>query len=152
MNEALTIVLSLFGLAVAAVGAVTGLVFLYGWLRNKKQGYPNETLIEAAVLPYIYNAIMAAYKASEAVMDATGDRLQGLDKAKIAAAIYAVVPESLELNVFGRSVHVPVKQMVPPEKFEALIQRAFDEFTSWYQETFDKWGDAVLEHLGDPVG
>ncbi|NIV33103.1 MAG: hypothetical protein GWN58_27740 [Anaerolineae bacterium] len=128
------------------------MTFLFSWLRRKEQGYPNEALIEAAVLPYIQRAILAAYKASEAVMDGTGERLHGLDKAKIAAAVYAAIPASVRLNLGGYQLDIPVGKLVTLAQFEVFVERVFADFLEWYEGSFDRWGDAVLEHLGEPMG
>ena len=147
MKETLVAIASLFGLLAGSVGLVTGAALLYSWFKRKEQGYPNEAIIEAAILPYIQKAILAAYKASEAVMDETGERLHGIDKARLAGLVYAMLPAYLSINVGGYEVRIPIKQMFPQERFEDLVEKVFNDFLVWYGEKFDEWGDLIQDEL-----
>ena len=147
--DGLTVVGSLFGLLAALVGIVTLTAILYYRLKTKDQGYPNEAIIEAAILPYVYRAILGAYKASEAVADATGDRLHGIDKAKVAAGVWAVIPDDLVVNIVGYRLVIPVKRLLTEEQFALLVDKAFTGFEVWFEQTFQKWGDLVLDKIGE---
>ena len=80
-------------------------------------------------------------------MDEVGMRLDGLNKAKIARAVWGMLPEALQINVGGYLVAIPVKQLVSEDQFGALVQRAFDEFTEFYEGKFEGWGDLIKERL-----
>ena len=112
------------------IAAVAG-VYLYKYLKSGVQGYPGEEALEKALLPYLYNAIMFAYKASEAAIDASQERLDGIDKKMLADAVYNMLPEFLYIG----TVAVPLnflKTVVTRERFSELVQLAFDEFMRFY--------------------
>lgn len=129
----------LWTVAVAVIvllAAVMGGVYLLPWLARKIQGYPREEEIEAALLPVLYQAICTAYKLSERAVDELGVRMQGVDKAVIAATVYEALPD-------------PVQTFVSPEQWTGLVDKAFAEFLEFYQEVaghlegeFNDWADA----------
>ncbi len=117
------------------------LVVLYPKLKGETQGYPLEALIEPLLLPIIYEAICAAYRVSEKALDEVGDRLKGLDKKVIADSVYAMLPD----EIGGRDVTV-IKSVISRERFQQLVQDAFDRFDRFYKthrehfdEQFEKW-------------
>jgi len=130
----------LLGIALSA-GIFALLVWLYPKLRAEKQGYPLEAQIEAALLPIIFEAICAAYRLSEAAVDAGMDRIRGADKKAIADTVYALLPD--KVGDFDLSL---VKAIITRERFEVLVQDAFDRFDRFYiehkshfDEEFEKW-------------
>jgi hypothetical protein len=131
------------GLAVSS-GIFALLVVLYPKLKGETQGYPLEAVIEPLLLPIIYEAICAAYRMSEQAMDDIGDRIRGLDKKAIADSVYAMLPD----EIGGHDITV-IKAVISQERFEQLVQNAFDRFDRFYQthrthfdEQFEKWKGA----------
>jgi hypothetical protein len=128
------------GIAVASGLFALGVV-LYPKLKMERQGYPFEAAIEAALLPLIFQGVCAAYRLSEQGVDDLHQRIQGADKKKIADSIYRMLPEQV-----GNYDLALVKRIVPPERFEQLVQDAFDRFDRFYVEhqahfgeLFEKW-------------
>jgi hypothetical protein len=128
------------GLAVSS-GVFALLVVLYPKLKGETQGYPMEAIVEPLLLPIIYEAICAAYRISEQAMDEIGERVRGLDKKAIADTVYAMLPD----EIAGYEITV-IKAIVSQERFEQLVQDAFDRFDSFYKthrdhfdEQFEEW-------------
>ena len=130
---------------VAGIAAVVGLVSLWLWLRDNKQGYPNEEAIEEALAPLFHYAIMAAYKASEFVIDSTQRRLIGLDKRMLALTVYDAIPSVVMVGKVPVPVSV-IKEMIPRDRFAELVQGAFDKFIAFYEDAEDRFRDQ-LEYL-----
>lgn len=128
------------GIAVSSGLFALGVV-LYPRLKREEQRYPLEAAVEAALLPIIYEGICAAYRISEKSVDELRQRIQGADKKKIADSIYQMLPDRIgdyELSL--------VKYAVSEERFEQLVQDAFDRFDRFfvehqthYDELFEKW-------------
>jgi hypothetical protein len=123
-----TWILFFAGLALASALFALG-VALYPQLRDRTQGYPFEAAIEAALLPLIFDGICAAYRLSEQGVDDLERRLQGADKKKIADSIYSMLPD--QVGKFDISL---VKRVVSKERFEQLVQDAFDRFDRFFLE------------------
>jgi len=128
------------GLA-AASGIFALLVVLYPKLKGETQGYPLEAIVEPLLLPIIYEAICAAYRMSEQAMDEIGDRIKGLDKKAVADSVYAMLPDRI-----GDHDLTVVKAVVSQERFQQLVQDAFDRFDRFYKthrghfdEQFEGW-------------
>jgi hypothetical protein len=128
------------GIAVSSGLFALGVV-LYPKLKREKQGYPLEAAIEAALLPIIYEGICAAYRMSEKSVDEFRQRIKGADKKKIADSIYRMMPDKIGDYDLGL-----VKYLVTPERFEQLVQDAFDRFDRFFveheahfDELFEKW-------------
>lgn len=130
-------------LAIIILGTIAGafslfiiLVLLYNWLQSKRQGYPLEAKIEAALLPLIFYGICSAYRLGERAVDEGYERLRGADKKLIADSIYAMLPDKI-----GNFDLTLVKTLVTRERFRQLVQNAFDSFDRFYVEHkahFDK--------------
>jgi hypothetical protein len=136
------------------IGVTVGLVYLYKWLREDVQGYPNEAEIEGVILPYVAKAIMMAYKASEQLIDAGQERLRGIDKKKLADAAYDMLPNMIYVPVGGNVIPIPihiVKQLISKERFAGLVQYYFDEFMAWYDRVQDAYAVEISEILGESV-
>lgn len=128
------------GIAVTSGLFALGVV-LYPRLKREQQGYPLEAAIEAALLPVIYDGICAAYRMSERSMDELRQRIKGADKKKIADSIYRMLPE--QVGSFDLSL---VKHVITQERFEQLVQDAFDRFDRFFVEhqahfdqLFEQW-------------
>ncbi len=123
------------GIAVTCALFALGII-LYPKIKNEKQGYPFEAEIEAALLPIIFQGISAAYRLSEQGVDELQLRIKGADKKKIAESIYSMLPE--KIGNFDLSL---IKRIVPRERFEQLVQDAFDRFDRFFiehQQHFDQ--------------
>ena len=97
--------------------------------------------IEATLLPIIFQGICSAYRLSEKSVDDIHQRIKGVDKKKIADSIYGMLPE--KIGVFEV---VLVKRIVSRERFEQLVQNAFDgsdrffiEHQAHFDDLFEKW-------------
>ena len=128
------------GIAVTSALFALGVV-LYPKLKNEKQGYPFEAEIEAALLPVIFQGVSAAYRRSERGVDEVHKRIQGADKKPIADSLYRMLPEKV-----GNFDLVLIKRVVSQERFEQLVQDAFDRFDRFFVEhqqhfdsLFEKW-------------
>jgi hypothetical protein len=128
------------GIAVSSGLFALGVV-LYPKLKQETQGYPLEAAIEAALLPIIYEGICAAYRMSEKSVDEFRQRIKGADKKKIADSIYRMLPDKIGDYDLGL-----VKYLVAQERFEQLVQDAFDRFDRFFveheahfDELFEKW-------------
>ncbi len=130
----------LVGIAVTSGLFALGVV-LYPKLKTEKQGYPFEAAIEAALLPIIFEGICAAYRLSENGVDELHQRIKGADKKKIADSIYRMLPE--KVGDFDLAL---IKRIVPEDRFEQLVQNAFDRFDRFFighqkhfDDLFEKW-------------
>ncbi len=133
-------VMLLVGVAVASALFALGVV-VYPKLKSQRQNYPFEAEIEAALLPLIFNGICSAYRLSEKGVDEIHCRLRSVDKKEIAKTVYRMLPDKIgtfELNL--------VKRVVSQERFETLVQNAFDNFDRFFIEhqthfddLFEKW-------------
>ena len=121
-------VMLLVGVAVSSGLFALGIV-LFPKLAKEKQGYPLEAQIEAALLPYVFNAISIAYKTSERAVDDVQTRIKGVDKAAIAKEVYKMLPD----QVGGHDLTL-VKTIIGPERFDQLVQDAFNRFERFFVE------------------
>ena len=128
------------GIAVSCGLLALGVV-LYPKLKREEQGYPMEAAIEAALLPLVYEGICSAYRMSEQSMDELRERIKGADKKKIADSIYRMLPD--RVGDYDISL---VKNLVSEERFERLVQDAFDRFDRFFLEhqghfdqLFEQW-------------
>jgi len=140
-------VMLLVGIAVASGLFALGIVFLPR-LAGEKQGYPLEAQIEAALLPYLFNAIAIAYKTSERAVDDLETRLKGQDKAAIAQEVYKLLPD----QIGGHEITL-IKSLIPPERFTQLVQDAFDRFDRFaleHQTRFDELYEAWKQENQPP--
>ena len=128
------------GIGVSAGLLALGVV-LYPKLKREEQGYPMEAAIEAALLPVIFEGLCAAYRMSEKGVDELQKRIQGADKKKIADSIYSMLPDTV--GTYDLSL---VKNAIPEERFEQLVQDGFDRFDRFFvqhqahfDELFEQW-------------
>jgi hypothetical protein len=128
------------GIALSAGLFALGVV-LYPKLKREEQGYPLEAAIEAALLPIIFEGICAAYRMSEKGVDELHQRIQGADKKKMADSIYRMLPD--KIGDYDLSL---IKSLVAEERFEQLVQDAFDRFDRFFvqhqghfDELFEQW-------------
>jgi hypothetical protein len=134
------------GIAFLAGAISVGLVRLVRWLQSGEQGYPGEREMEEALLPFIIQGILAAYKISEGAVDQFKQRLHGVDKAEIAERVYDLLPDQISVG----KVVIPIgwiKQVVPEERFAELVQLAFEEGMGAFEGLWELYRD----QLGDLV-
>ena len=141
------------GLVALVVGAILALVALvqagtklYQWLKVNEQGYPHEDVIEEALLPYLYEAIMVAYRGSEHLMDAASERLHGADKAAIAQLVYDFLPDTVAL--VGVSWHW--KKFVSRDEFADKLEARFVRFADLWDQAQEGILKAILPEGGLP--
>jgi hypothetical protein len=134
------LVMLLVGVAIASALFAVGVV-VYPKLKSQRQNYPFEAQIEAALLPLIFNGLCAAYRLSEKGVDEMHCRLKGLDKKNVAKTVYRMLPDKV-----GDFELTLVKKVVTQERFETLVQNAFDNFDRFFVEhqahfddLFEKW-------------
>jgi len=137
----------LIGLIVGIFLTVGG-VIAYRELKDKKQGYPYEQRIEEALLPYVYRAIMFAYKTSEARMDEFQERLHAVPKHLIAVKMYEMLPEKIQVGNYLVDIAF-VKAIVSQEKFERILVSVFNTFANWYESAWDTYIGLLLEQLDE---
>jgi hypothetical protein len=116
-------------------------VVLYSRFKGDGSGSVFEAAVEAALLPLIYQGICSAYRVNEMSLEQLKQKIQGADKKAIADSIYAMLPEKI-----GNFDLIIIKRIVPQQRFEQLVQNAFDRFDRFYVEhqkhfddLFEKW-------------
>jgi hypothetical protein len=109
--------LLLFGVALIV------LVLLYKEIKRK----PELDFLK----PYIFQAIVAAYKVSETNADKFGARLDGEDKAVVAKLAYTHLPQ--------------IHALVTEEQFMLLVEPMLAEATSLYRRKQDALEQAFFE-------
>lgn len=137
------LIVALIAFVVGVVVAV-GIAVLVKFLASGEQGYPMEGVIEAAIIPFLYNAIMLAFKESEASFDKFGQILDGVDKKILADKVYNLLPEHLKVGQYMVPLAF-IKSVITEERFAMMVQQAYDGFSAWYNETWEKYGDELRE-------
>lgn len=136
MNEWISLLLGIvIGGGLFALG-----IKYFPQLARQKQNYPFEDEIESALLPYIFNAIASAYKVSEQAVDEVQTRLRGADKARIAGAVYEMLPD----QIAGRDISA-IKDSLGEERFAELVENSyqrFDQFFDQHRQRFDQLYEA----------
>jgi len=82
--------------------------------------------------PYLFQAIVAAYKVSETSVDRFGARLAGEDKAAVARLAYTHLPPTMQT-------------WVTEEQFMLLVEPMLAEATSLYRQKQDALEQAFFE-------
>ncbi len=99
--------------------------------------------LEAALQPFIFEAIMAAYRLSEKTVDQGYERLKGADKKALADSVYKLLPDRI-----GDHDITFVKSLVTRERFEVLVQNAFDQFDQFYVVHHAHFDDEFQDFIG----
>ena len=118
----------LIGVAVTAALVALGVV-LYPKLKAAQPSSALEAAVEAALMPIIYQGICAAFRLNELSLNQLHQAIGGANKKQIADSIYAMLPDKvgdLDLSL--------VKRIVNQERFEQLVQDAFNRFDRFYVE------------------
>ena len=127
------------GIAVSGALAALLLVLAPQW-RLAGEG-KLRAAIESALQPFIAHAIMAAYRLGESRVDAGSRNLSGATKKELADSTYRLLPDHL-----GGFDLTTVKSLVPQERFQVLVQDAFDRFDRYYLLHHAHF-DAAFKHL-----
>jgi len=142
-----TVVLNVTSLAVSTILSfviIIAGISLYRLLNKEDNGYIYEDEIEAALLPIIYQAIGAAYKTSEKAIDEIQERLDGVDKKKIADAVYEILPDYV--GPFPLAI---VKAIVSQSKFEVLVDLAFNGIDNLIEKNQTHFDDLYQEWVDE---
>jgi hypothetical protein len=83
-------------------------------------------------LPYLFQAICVAFKASQEMAAAGEEVLDGVSKNAIADSVYDLLPATIGGVPVGL-----IKTFVSRERFEELVQTAYDKF----DENLHAWQD-----------
>lgn len=110
------------------------LTLVYEWLSSKKQEYFLEEQIEAALLPYIHSLIVAAFEETFESVETIEERIEALDKAKLAAKIYDLLPET----ILGYDIAF-VQTIFTEEQFLEMFYNAYDSAKEYYVGHKDKF-------------
>ncbi len=135
--------LSLLTLIVISLIAFAGGYALFTWLK-KPQDYPREAQVENALLPFLYAGICAAFKLANEGLDELEIEMDGVDKKAVADKVYAMLPEKIGDFDLGL-----VKSLVPPERFEQLVQDAYDRFDRFFENNRNQFDDLFAEWAAD---
>jgi hypothetical protein len=137
-TEILMWALSLGGGALVVLLGYWGLPLVVPWLKEKQ--------VWDAVRPLATAAILEAYKASEAAVDAGLERLKGMEKAEIARWLYGYLPQYVTI----RGIKFDVHRIISYDKWVFLVQRVFDELEELLDEArgdmrehFEGWFDTI---------
>lgn len=106
------------------------LVGLLVWRELQKQ--PDSAWLK----PYVFQAIVAAYKVSEASVDQFGERLQGMDKQQVAEVAYDYLPPEVQ-NVVTR-----LQFATAVERIFAEAETLYETNADGFQRTFVAWREA----------
>lgn len=109
------------------------LVGLLVWRELQKQ--PDSAWLK----PYVFQAIVAAYKVSEASVDQFGERLQGMDKQQVAEVAYDYLPPEVQ-NVVTR-----LQFATAVERIFAEAETLYETNADGFQRTFVAWREANEE-------
>ncbi len=98
--------------------------------------------VESALQPFIFDAIMAAYRLSEKAVDQGYKRVRGADKKTLADSTYTLLPDRV-----GEYDSAVVKSFVTQERFGVLVQNAFDRFDQFYVIHHAYFDDEFQKHI-----
>lgn len=118
-------------LTIVILVIVSALLYLYNWAAPK--GYPLQKEIEGLLLPYAYEAILAAYKMSEIEFDKFKRPLSGEQKAYLAKKMYDLLPD--KIGPYNKGT---ITGLVPVDVWERLIQEMFDQAMTKVYDNLDK--------------
>lgn len=126
------IVVVIIGLGVVALG-----VLGWNYWQERKILNPGIEKYEEFLKPFVFQAIISAYKLSEQALDETGKRIEGLDKKEVAKLVYDMLPDEI--------AGIPVQQIklfIGQAGFERMIQSLFDETMDLMKDNRQKFDQA----------
>jgi hypothetical protein len=92
---------------------------------------------------FITSAIIQAYKLSDAVFDATDERLHSVQKREVALVVYDLLPDTFTILGFSFSW----KKWMTREAFAAKISELYDEFTESFRALKVTVMDKMLKEI-----
>lgn len=154
-NPAMTgVVVTMLGLGISGLVVAIG-AWLYPWLKWKRQGYPGEEQIEAALLPFMLEAICLAYRLSERALDETGERLHGVDKKRLADWLWNALPDEVVIPLGPFHYTFRPKEVLDKESWSEWVQWAMNKIITRYEMLIEGYEDAFLrwlvENADEPV-
>lgn len=99
-----------------------------------------------AIIHFVHEAIVLAYKSSDAVFDTVEERLYGAQKQEIAIAVYAILPDTVTVGFIG--VTIPWKSYVSEAKFAEFVVREYDTLVV----RFGVIKNTILQQMIDEIG
>jgi hypothetical protein len=128
------------GIAITSVLFVTGII-LHLKLKSEKQDFTLDAKIEAALLPFIFEGIFAAYRLNNQSFDMVQRPISDTDMKKIIDSVYCLLPEKIDSFEI-----LLIKRVVSQERFATLAQNAlnnsnrfFIEHQEHFDNLFEKW-------------
>lgn len=112
------------------------LLRLIGDVRSKGKVTPGLQAVMDAFMPYVYRGIFAGERAVIWGFDALEEKIDSTDKARVADAIYALLPDTLVIG----GIPIPsslAKKMIPKEEFQRLIANTYDEVNAFLTRNED---------------
>ena len=122
-------------------GVIVGVLGWQWWLQYKNLK-PSLDTYEKYLEPFVFQAIISAYKLSEYAIDETGQRIKGADKKEIAIRIYNMLPD----EIAGVDI-VSIKTKIGPDRFVWLIQEVFDKTMVLMEENKSAFDQAYKQWL-----
>ena len=128
MENILPILNSPIGLIALGVGALGVLLLAIAGLQHAtKKAIENGT--HPVIVQALMRGIFQAEKAAGELYEKTSLALTGLDKHRLAMELYDELPDTIQV---GKLPPIPVKMLLPPEKFEDLLEAAFKMLVDGY--------------------
>jgi len=92
---------------------------------------------------FLHEAIVLAYKSSDAVFDMVEERLHSVEKREIAAQIYDLLPDGIEIKIFIFPLKLEWKKYVSKEQFMDFLSTEYDKLC----ESFRIVRETILKEL-----
>lgn len=138
-----TIIVSSLFVIIIALFFILG-ILAYPKLKNEKQGYKFEAELESLLLPYLYTAIVSAYKVSEQAFEKAGLVMTGIDKKAFADVVYTMLPN----RIGGYDISI-IKSYISQERFQVLVQNTFDNANQFVSQQGQRFNELFEEWLRD---
>jgi len=104
-----------------------------------------EKNIDLIIMPFVYDAIVTAYKMSERSIDDLQRRMSGVDKLQFATMVYDMLPQ----YIMGVDREI-IYKLIPKAEFANMVSAAVkqvNKFIDDKQEAFDEAYQDWLEEL-----
>lgn len=119
----------------AAIG-----VLVYNFF-SKDNGYPAESEIEKALMPYLYGLIVGAFEESISEVGEIEDFVNSIDKSALAIKVYDMLPQ----EIAGKDISF-LWSVMTEEQFSKMFSNAFEKAKELYLlkkgkflELFENW-------------
>lgn len=97
------------------------------------------------IVRFVHQAIVLAYKSSDAVFDTIDERLHGVQKLEIATAIYCILPDTINIGWIG--VKLSWKNYVSQERFTAFVSAEYDRLVEQFGVVKENILQQMLEDM-----